>query len=76
MTIISTAKELKMDVIGHVPMSVSVNTLWMRTKLIAHSEEVAKHAGGNYSAGLDYFADMMAKRGSDDSDARDDAQPY
>ena len=63
--IISTAKELKMDVIGHVPMSVSVEyVLDAGQKLIAHSEEVAKHAKGDYSAErIDYFADRMAKRG-------------
>jgi imidazolonepropionase-like amidohydrolase len=63
--IISTANELKMDVIGHVPMSVSVEyVLDAGQKLIAHSEEVAKHARGDYSAErIDYFADRMAKRG-------------
>jgi imidazolonepropionase-like amidohydrolase len=63
--IITTAGELKMDVIGHVPMSVSVEyVLDAGQKLIAHSEEVAKHARGDYSAGrIDYYADRMAKRG-------------
>ena len=63
--IVSTARELKMDVIGHVPMSVSVEyVLDAGQKLIAHSEEVAKHARGDYSAErIDYFADRMAKRG-------------
>ncbi|HMA54929.1 MAG TPA: amidohydrolase family protein, partial [Acidobacteriota bacterium] len=63
--IISTAKELRMDVIGHVPMSLSVEyVLEARQKLIAHSEEVAKHAGGDYSAEkIDYFATLMAERG-------------
>ena len=63
--IISTARELKMDVIGHVPMSVSVEyVLDAGQKLIAHSEEVAKHARGDFSAErIDYFADRMAKSG-------------
>ena len=63
--IISTARELKMDVIGHVPMALSVDyVLDAGQKLIAHSEEVAKHARGDYSAErIDYFADIMAKRG-------------
>jgi hypothetical protein len=63
--IISTAKELKMDVIGHIPMSVSVEyALDAGQKLFAHSEEVAKHAGGDYrEERIDYFADIMAKRG-------------
>lgn len=63
--IISAAKELNMDVIGHVPMSLSVEyVLDAGQKLIAHSEEVMKHAGDDYSAErIDYFADMMAKKG-------------
>lgn len=63
--IVSTARDLNMDVIGHVPMSVSVEyVLASGQKFIAHSEEVAKHAGGNYSAErVDYFADKMAKSG-------------
>ena len=63
--IISTARDLKMDVIGHVPMSVSVEyVLDSGQKFIAHSEEVAKHAGGDYSAErIDYFAGKMAKSG-------------
>lgn len=64
-TILSTAKELKMDVIGHVPMSVSVEyVLDAGQKMIAHSEEIAKHAKGDYSpARIDYFAETMAKSG-------------
>lgn len=63
--IIRTARELKMDVIGHIPMSVSVEyTLDSGQKLFAHSEEVAKHAEGDYSEQrIDYFADLMAKHG-------------
>jgi len=63
--IISTARELKMDVIGHVPMALSVEyVLNAGQKMIAHSEEVAKHAGGNYSPErIQYFAETMAKRG-------------
>ncbi len=63
--IISTAKELRMDVIGHVPMSLSVEyVLGAGQKLIAHSEEVLKHAGGKYGAErINYFADQMVARG-------------
>jgi imidazolonepropionase-like amidohydrolase len=63
--IISTARELKMDVIGHIPMSLSVEyVLDAGQKLIAHSEEVAKHAKGDYTAErINYFADKMAKSG-------------
>jgi imidazolonepropionase-like amidohydrolase len=63
--IIATAKELKMDVIGHIPNAVSVEyTLDAGQKMFAHSEEVAKHADGNYSQErIDYFADIMVKHG-------------
>ncbi len=63
--IISTARELDMDVIGHVPMSLSVEyVLDAGQKLIAHAEEVMKHAGGDYNAErIKDFADKMAKRG-------------
>jgi imidazolonepropionase-like amidohydrolase len=63
--IISTARELRLDVIGHVPMSLSVEyVLDAGQKLIAHSEEVAKHAGGEYGAErIAYFAARMVERG-------------
>jgi len=63
--IVTTAKELRMDVIGHVPMSLSVEyVLDAGQKLIAHSEEVAKHAGGDYRPErVEEFADRMAKSG-------------
>lgn len=61
--IVATARELGMDVIGHVPMSLSVEyVLAAGQTLIAHSEEVAKHAGGNYDAErIDAFASRMAE---------------
>jgi len=63
--IVSEAKELRMDVIGHIPMSLSVEyVLEAGQKLIAHSEEVAKHAAGRYDAErIDYFAVRMTGRG-------------
>ncbi len=63
--IVATAKELGMDVIGHVPMSLSVEyVLDAGQKMIAHTEEVAKHAGGRYDAErIDYFATRIAERG-------------
>jgi imidazolonepropionase-like amidohydrolase len=63
--IIATAKELKLDVIGHIPNAVSVEyTLDAGQKMFAHSEEVAKHADGDYSANsIDRFAEVMAKHG-------------
>ncbi len=63
--VVSTARELGMDVIGHVPMSVSLeHTLDAGQKLIAHSEEVAKHAGGRYDVErVEHDAELMAARG-------------
>ena len=63
--IVSTARELKMDVIGHIPMALSLEyVLDAGQKFIAHSEELAKHAKGDYSAErIDYFADRMTKSG-------------
>jgi imidazolonepropionase-like amidohydrolase len=63
--IVATAGELHMDVIGHIPMAVSVEyVLDAGQKLIAHSEEVLKHAGGDHSADhIEYFANLMSERG-------------
>ena len=63
--IVSTAKELGMDVIGHIPMSLSLEyVLDSGQKLIAHTEEVSKHLDGDYRPErIDAVADLMAKRG-------------
>jgi len=63
--IIATARELGMDVIGHVPMPLSLDdVLAAGQKLIAHSEELAKHVDGDYSqARADAIAGKMAARG-------------
>ncbi len=63
--IVSTARELKMDVIGHIPMALSVEyVLDAGQKLIAHSEEVAKHAGGHYEPEqIDEYAQTMVAHG-------------
>lgn len=63
--IILTAREQGMDVIGHIPMSLSLEyVLDAGQKLIAHSEEVGKHAGGDYSAKhIDELASRMVERG-------------
>jgi imidazolonepropionase-like amidohydrolase len=63
--ILATAREVGMDVIGHIPMALSPEyVLDAGQKLIAHAEEVAKHAGGDYSAGqVDRFASTLAARG-------------
>ncbi len=63
--IMATAKEVDMDVIGHIPMSLSVEyVIAAGQKLIAHSEEVGKHANGDYSPQhIEYFADLMVRHG-------------
>ena len=64
--IVAAAHELDMDVIGHVPMSLSVEyVVSAGQKLIAHSEELAKHTRGNYSPErIDYFADLLVRSGT------------
>ncbi len=63
--IIATSREVNMDVIGHIPMALSLDyVLEAGQKLIAHSEEVAKHAGGDHSAThIHDLAHRMAARG-------------
>lgn len=63
--VVATAKEQQMDVIGHVPYALSVEyVVDAGQKMIAHTEEVAKHANGDYSAErITYFADRIADGG-------------
>jgi hypothetical protein len=63
--IVQTAGELGMDVIGHIPISISVkHALDSGQKLFAHSEEVAKHAGELRGAErIDSIATLMAESG-------------
>jgi imidazolonepropionase-like amidohydrolase len=63
--IISTAGEVKMDVIGHIPMALSLDyILNAGQKLIAHSEELAKHSHGDHDAEqIAGIAEKMATRG-------------
>lgn len=63
--IVAAAREQDMDVIGHVPMALSVEyVIAAGQKLIAHSEELGKHANGDYSAQrIEYFADLMVRNG-------------
>ena len=63
--IVAAAKELDMDVIGHIPMSLSLEYVMdAGQKLIAHSEELAKHTHGDYRPErIASFADTMSKRG-------------
>ena len=60
--VMSTSKELHMDVVGHIPDALSVEyVVDAGQKLIAHTEEVAKHARGDYSPErIDYFATRIA----------------
>jgi len=63
--VIATAKEQHMDVIGHIPNALSVEyVVDAGQKMIAHTEEVAKHADGDYSADrISYFAGRIADGG-------------
>jgi imidazolonepropionase-like amidohydrolase len=63
--IISTAREQKMDVVGHIPNALSVEyVVDAGQKMIAHTEEVAKHTHGNYShERIDYYAGRIANGG-------------
>ena len=60
--VIATAKEQRMDVIGHIPYALSVEyVVDSGQKMIAHTEEVAKHAHGDYSPErISYFAGRIA----------------
>lgn len=63
--ILSEAAELGMEVTGHVPMALSVEYVLERgQKAIAHSEELAKHAGKYDAARVEYFAERMATSGA------------
>lgn len=61
-SVIATAKEVGMPVDGHIPMALSVEyILDAGQNVIAHAEEVMKHAKGNYDQErIDYFADIIA----------------
>ena len=63
--IISTAREQHMDVIGHIPDALSVEyVVDAGQKMIAHTEEVAKHTHGDYShERIDYYAGRIANGG-------------
>ena len=63
--VVATAKEQHMDVVGHIPYALSVEyVVDSGQKMIAHTEEVAKHADGDYSKErIAYFADRIANGG-------------
>jgi imidazolonepropionase-like amidohydrolase len=60
--ILATAQEIGMPVIGHIPDSLSVeHILAAGQNLIAHAEEVMKHANGDFNPErVDYFASLVA----------------
>lgn len=59
--IIASAREVGMDVMGHVPMSLSVEyVVESGQKAIAHTEEVAKHTAAYDAAHVEYYADLLA----------------
>jgi len=62
-SIMATAEEIGMPVDGHIPMALSVEyILEAGQNLIAHAEEVMKHAKGNYEQErIDYFAKIIAE---------------
>jgi imidazolonepropionase-like amidohydrolase len=63
--VVATAKELGMEVMGHVPMALSVEyVLASGQKAIAHSEEVAKHSRNYDSERVEYYAGLLAERGT------------
>ena len=63
--VIATAKEQHIDVIGHIPYALSVEyVVDAGQRMIAHTEEVAKHAHADYSADrISYFAGRIADGG-------------
>lgn len=63
--VIATARDQHMDVIGHIPYDLSVEyVVDAGQKMIAHTEEVAKHARGDYSPErISYFAGRIAQGG-------------
>jgi imidazolonepropionase-like amidohydrolase len=63
--VVATAKEQSMDVVGHIPNALSVEyVVDAGQKMIAHTEEVAKHADGDYSQQrISYYAGRIADGG-------------
>lgn len=60
--IVGAAHEVDLDVIGHIPMALSLEyVLQAGQQLIAHSEEVMKHAEGDFSRqNIEHLADSVA----------------
>ena len=60
--VVSAANEVGLEVIGHIPMALSLEAVVSAGQdLIAHSEEVMKHAKGDFSLEkIDRLADIIA----------------
>jgi imidazolonepropionase-like amidohydrolase len=64
--ILATAREVGMDVDGHVPYALSVERVVEAGQThIVHSEEIMKQAAGDYSRErIEYFATILAESGT------------
>jgi imidazolonepropionase-like amidohydrolase len=63
--IVATANEIKMEVMGHVPIALSVEyVIKSGQKAIAHSEEVSKHAATYDAERIDYYARTLVESGT------------
>lgn len=63
--VIATAREVGMEVMGHVPNALSVEyVIEKKQKAIAHSEELAKHAPAYDAANVDRYSTFLAKSGT------------
>jgi len=63
--VIAAAREVNMEVMGHVPNALSVEyVIEKKQKAIAHSEELAKHAKAYDPANVDHYSTLLAKSGT------------
>jgi imidazolonepropionase-like amidohydrolase len=63
--VVATAREVGMEVMGHVPNALSVEyVIEKKQKAIAHSEELAKHARAYDAANVDHYSALLAKSGT------------
>lgn len=63
--VIATAREVNMEVMGHVPNELSVEYVIEKgQKSIAHSEELAKDAKAYDAASADYYSTLLTKNGT------------
>jgi imidazolonepropionase-like amidohydrolase len=63
--VIATAREVGMEVMGHVPNALSVEYVIEKgQKAIAHSEELAKHTPAYDAAHVDRYSTLLAKSGT------------